>query len=414
VATVSEQPVTATASGENGGSAPATPPPAPRKPRFRWHLSTIPATRSLRVRLTVYYVALLAAAAGGLLIFVNAAAHFTAVPVTIQIPRPTGGFFITQNTLDLAEEQARAETLSRLRYFSILGFGALVLGGIAIGSYAADRALRPITQMAAVARRIGSHNLTERIALEGADDELKQLADSFDDMVSRLDHSFAQQRQFVADASHELRTPLTALQLTLDAVRTDPTASDEDYRQVAENAAAATTRMRRLVEDLLALAERDQPLPHSMVALSSLAESVVDEMEPVAAQRGVSVTSTVPPSAVAAGDQLSLRRALTNLVENGIRYNREGGHVVVEAAPAPPGHVAVAVRDDGIGIPAAGLAHVFDRFYRVDKSRSRAEGGSGLGLSIVAKIAREHGGRVDVESEEGCGSRFILVLPVPR
>jgi heavy metal sensor kinase len=369
------------------------------------------ATRSLRVRLTVYYVALLAAAAGGLLIFVNAAAHFTAVPVTIQVPRPTGGFFITPSILTYAETQARAETLARLRYFSILGFLSLVLGGIAIGSYAADRALRPITQMAAVARRIGSHNLKERIALEGADDELKQLADSFDDMVSRLDQAFAQQRQFVADASHELRTPLTALQLSLDGVRSDANATEADYREVADSAAEATARMRRLVEDLLALAEREQPVAHGMVALSSLAESIVDEMEPVAARRGVTVASTVPASAVAAGDLLSLRRALTNLVENGIRYNRAGGHVVVETAPAPPGRVAVAVRDDGIGIPPEGLPHVFDRFYRVDKSRSRAEGGSGLGLSIVAKIAREHGGRVDVESEVGKGSRFVLTLP---
>jgi heavy metal sensor kinase len=303
--------------------------------------------------------------------------------------------------------------LNRLHYFSVLGFFSLVLGGVAIGSYAADRALRPITQMAAVARRISSHNLKERIALKGADDELHQLADSFDDMVERLDQAFMQQRQFVADASHELRTPLTALQLTLDAVRSDPNATEEDYRAVADSAAEATARMRRLVEDLLALAERDQPPPLGMVAMSSLADSVVEEMEPLAARRGVEVRSTVPGSVVAVGDQLSLRRALTNLVENGIRYNRDGGHVVVEGAAAAPGFVAVAVRDDGIGIPAEGLAHVFDRFYRVDKSRSRAEGGSGLGLSIVAKIAREQGGRVDVDSEPGRGSRFVLTLRAP-
>jgi heavy metal sensor kinase len=383
-------------------------------PRRRLRIPHIGTTRSLRVRLTIYYVALLAGAAAGLLIFVNAAAHLTEVPVTLQIPVPTGGFgIVPQNVIDLAESQARTEMLNRLHYFSVLGFFSLVLGGVAIGSYAADRALRPITQMAAVARRISSHNLKERIDLKGADDELHQLADSFDDMVERLDHAFVQQRQFVADASHELRTPLTALQLTLDAVRSDPAATEEDYRAVADSAAEATARMRRLVEDLLALAERDQPPPHGMVALSSLVDAVVEEMEPLAARRSVSVRSTVPGNAVAMGDQLSLRRALTNLVENAIRYNRDGGHVVVEGAAAAPGFVAVAVSDDGIGIPAEGLAHVFDRFYRVDKSRSRAEGGSGLGLSIVAKIAREHGGRVDVESEPGRGSRFVLTLRAP-
>jgi len=382
-----------------------------RRPRLR--IPHIGRTRSLGVRLTIYYVVLLAGSAAALLIFVNAAAHFTTVPVTIQIPLPAGGFGITQGAVDLAEAQARADTLARLRYFSILGFLALVLGGLAIGSYAAERALRPIGQMAAVARRIGSHNLTERIALEGADDELKQLADAFDDMVDRLDHAFAQQRQFVADASHELRTPLTALQLTIDGVRSDPDATEDDYRQVAASAAEATTRMRRLVEDLLALAERDQPTPHGRVALSSLAESVAEEMEPLAALRNVTVSSSVPGTAIAAGDQLSLRRALTNLVENAIRYNRGGGHVSVEGAAAAPGYVAVAVRDDGIGIPTEALAHVFDRFYRVDKSRSRVEGGSGLGLSIVAKIIREHGGRVDIDSEPGRGSRFVLTLPAP-
>lgn len=391
-------------------------PPKPvghsRRSRLDWHLSSRRATSSLRVRLTIYYVALLAAAAAVLLIFVNVAAHISDTPVAgVQIPTPTGNFVVVPNYIQA--QQAAADTLARLRFFSILGFLALGFGGIAVGSYAADRALRPITQVAAVARRISSHNLEERIALDGPDDELKQMADAFDDMVGRLDQAFAQQRQFVADASHELRTPLTALQLNIDAVRSDPNATDADYREVAESAAAATVRMRRLVEDLLALAERDQPPPHTRVALSSLAESVVDEMEPVAAQREVSVRSAVPANAVAIGDQLSLRRALTNLVENAIRYNRSGGHVMVEAAPAPPEHVAVVVSDDGIGIPADGLAHVFDRFYRVDKSRSRAEGGSGLGLSIVAKIAREHGGRVDVQSEVGKGSRFILTLPAP-
>jgi heavy metal sensor kinase len=387
---------------------------SPPAKHSRWRLPHIGRTRSLGVRLTIYYVILLAGSAAALLIFVNAAAHFTTAPVTIQIPSPAGGFTVTQHAIDVAEEQARAQTLARLRYFSVLGFFALVLGGLAIGSYAAERALRPISQMAAVARRIGSHNLQERIALEGADDELKQLADSFDDMVGRLDQAFAQQRQFVADASHELRTPLTALQLTLDGVRSDPQATEQDYREVAASAAEATTRMRRLVEDLLALAERDQPLPHSRVALSSLAESVADEMEPLAALRSITVTSSVPGNAIAVGDQLSLRRALTNLVENAIRYNREGGHVVIEGAAAPPGHVAVAVGDEGIGIPPEALVHVFDRFYRVDKSRSRAEGGSGLGLSIVAKIARENGGRIDVESEVDRGSRFVLTLPAPQ
>ena len=232
-------------------------------------------------------------------------------------------------------------------------------------------------------------------------------------MVDRLDAAFEHQRQFVGDASHELRTPLTALQVSLDSVRADPDASPSDYRQLADEAAAATARMRRLVEDLLALAETDRPATLGPVSLTSIVEMVVEEMEPLAEQRSISLTTTVPAGLVVLGDQLGLRRAVTNLVDNAIRYNHEGGHVVVEPAPSPPGWISVAVRDDGVGITPAEQSRIFDRFYRVDRSRSRAEGGSGLGLSIVTKIATEQGGRVDVESVPGTGSRFIVTLPTP-
>jgi signal transduction histidine kinase len=306
---------------------------------------------------------------------------------------------------------ARAQTLERLQLFSILGFLALIAGGAAAGSLVAGRALRPISELVGVARRISGRNLKERITLEDADEELQQLGDAFNDMVERLDDAFERQRQFVADASHELRTPLTTLQIALDSVRLDPGASIEDYRQVADDAKAATVRIRRLVEDLLALAEGNAPLPQARVDLASLAEAVAEEMEPLGERRGVQVLSTVSPGTVVLGDPLSLRRALTNLVENGIRYNRQGGHVVIEDAGVSPEWVQVAVRDSGIGIPTEEQARVFDRFYRVDHSRSRAEGGSGLGLSIVTKIATEHGGRIDLQSQPGVGSRFVLTLP---
>jgi len=268
-----------------------------------------------------------------------------------------------------------------------------------------------IYELVAIARRISGRNLKERITLDDADEELRQLGDAFNDMVARLDDAFERQRQFVADASHELRTPLTTLQIALDSVRLDPDASIDDYRHVADDAKAATVRIRRLVEDLLALAEGDGPLPRTRVDLASLAEAVAEEMEPLGLRRGVQVLSSVSPGTVILGDPMSLRRALTNLVENGIRYNREGGHVIVEDAGQSPDWVQVAVRDDGIGIPAEEQGKIFDRFYRVDRSRSRAEGGSGLGLAIVTKIAAEHGGRVDLQSQPGVGSRFVLTLP---
>lgn len=381
---------------------------AERPPRRRQRS----AVSSLRFRLTFWYVSLLALAAGILLIFVNAAAHLASIPVETRLfPDPTTGFVYSQQVVNGAVATARAQTLERLQFFSILGFLVLIFGGAAAGSVVAGRALRPIYELVAVARRVSSRNLKERITLDRADEELRELGEAFNDMVSRLDGAFERQRQFVADASHELRTPLTTLQITLDSVRLDPEATIDDYRQVADDAKAATVRIRRLVEDLLALAEGDVALPRTRVDLASLAEAVAEEMEPLGARRGIQVMCSVSPGTVVLGDPMSLRRALTNLVENGIRYNREGGHVVIEDAGTSAEWVQVAVRDSGIGIPDEEQAKVFDRFYRVDRSRSRAEGGSGLGLSIVTKIAAEHGGRVDLQSEPGVGSRFVLTLP---
>jgi len=366
---------------------------------------------SLRWRIALSYAGLLVFAGALLLFFVNAAARLATIPVeTISIPDPVNGFVYTREFVDTQLAQARSETLERLRFYSILAFCVLAAVGLVVGWVVSGRALKPIGQIAAVARRISDRNLKERIALPGPEDELKQLADSFDAMVDRLDSAFERQRQFVADASHELRTPLTTLQLAVDSVRADPDATVDDYKQLAADVATATSRMRRLADDLLALAETDQPPAMSNVMLGPLAEAIIDELEPLAQNRQVAVASAVPPGVVVYADPLALRRAVRNLVENAIRYNHEGGHVMIEQAAAPPGHVALAVRDDGIGIPDDQLPQIFDRFHRVDRGRSRAEGGSGLGLAIVAKIAAELGGSVSVESQVGLGSRFILLL----
>ena len=291
----------------------------------------------------------------------------------------------------------------------------VVLGGLVVGWVVSGRALRPISRIATVARNISERNLDERIGLVGPDDELKQLADSFDAMVERLGSAFDRERQLVADASHELRTPLTSLQLTLDGVRGDPDATGEDLRRVVDQAAAAAARMRRLVEDMLTLSETGPPPPAVPIALSPLAEAVVEELLPVAASRGVNVASGLPAGTVGVAEPAGLRRALRNLVENGVRYTPPGGSVEIQAAPAPAGFVGIAVRDTGIGIPPELREKVFDRFFRVDRGRSRADGGSGLGLSIVAKVMRDCGGAVHVESAPGHGSRFTILVPAaPR
>jgi signal transduction histidine kinase len=379
-----------------------------RPPRVRQG----PPASSLRWRIAVTYTGLLIVAAGILLLFVNAAARLATIPgEQVQLLDPVNGFGYPATVVNQQAAIAHQQTLDQLRFYSILGFAIILAGGLVVGWIVSGRALQPIGQMAEVAERITGSNLKERIGLQGPDDELKRLADSFDDMVDRLDREFDRQRQFVADASHELRTPLTALQLGIDSVRADPAAGVDDYRRVADDAAEATQRMRRLVEDLLALADGSVLPPPAPVALGPMAEAVVEELEPLALASGVHVGTAVPAGIVAVGDASSLRRVLRNLVENAIRYNREGGHVMVELAAAPPGYTGVAVRDDGIGIPPEAQPRIFDRFYRVDRGRSRAEGGSGLGLSIVAKIVAMMGGSVAVESTPGQGSRFTVILP---
>jgi signal transduction histidine kinase len=371
-----------------------------------------PPQSSLRWRIALTYTGLLIVAAGILLLFVNAAARLASIPgEQVTLANPVTGFAFPATVVEQQAAIAHQQTLDQLRFYSILGFVVILAGGLVVGWMVSGRALRPIGQIASVAERISASNLKERIGLDGPDDELKRLADSFDDMVDRLDREFERQRQFVADASHELRTPLTALQLGIDSVRADPNAGIDDYRRVADDAAEATLRMRRLVEDLLALADGSPPPAPAPVALGPLAEAVCEELEPLAAARSVHVASAVPAGIVALGDSGSLRRVLRNLVENAIRYNHDGGHVMVELAAAPPGYAAIAVRDDGIGIPAEAQPRIFDRFFRVDRGRSRAEGGSGLGLSIVAKLVASMGGSIALESAPGQGSRFILVLP---
>ena len=299
--------------------------------------------RSLRVRLTLYLTGMLALTAGLLLLFVNAAAHLARPPIT-DLPVLVNGEVYNAQVVNAAQVQEQEEALSRLRIFSLVGFVGIVVGGAAIGSVIAGRALHPVTEMAEVAGRITDRNLKERIDPDLLDDELHRLASAFNDMVDRLDQAFEHQRQFVGDASHELRTPLTALQVSLDSVRADPAATPTDYRQLADEAAAATARMRRLVEDLLALAETDRRPAMGPVSLSSIVDMVVEEMEPLAQQGEVSLVSSVPAGMVVIGDQLELRRAVTNLVENAIRYNHPGGHVAVEAVATQPGWTSIAVR----------------------------------------------------------------------
>ncbi len=321
-------------------------------------------------------------------------------------------------------ERARASFLWTLA--AVLPLGLLLAGGG--GWVLARRALRPVDAMTLAARRIEAENLAERLQGGETDDELGRLAQTLNEMLERLEAAFAQIRRFSADASHELRTPLTILRGEIEVALRAPRAPEE-YRLVLQSALQEVERLGRLAEDLLLLSRADGGALHpenGPVELDHLVEEAARQGEILARERGVQVKLTALEPLVAQGDAKLLKQLLLNLVDNAVKYTRAGGIVSLALCtggpnskfeirnsnlPAEAGRWAeIAVQDTGPGIPAEALAHIFDRFYRVDEARSREVGGAGLGLCIAKTIAELHGGRIGVESTPGAGSTFRVFL----
>ncbi len=305
--------------------------------------------------------------------------------------------------------------------------GMTLVISFAGGFWLADRAMRPVKTIAGKARSIGETDLSQRFNLPQKD-EIGQLAGTFDSMLARLEAAFNRQRQFTADASHELRTPLTIINLETSRALAAPRPVKE-YQRALGVIRSENELMSQLVNDMLTLARMDaqQAPPHTEpLDLSELALDVIERLAPLAARHEIQLEAGELPEVVISGDRQSLIQMLTNLVENAIKYTAQNGpgktrQVVVETGSDPARTVGwVRVTDTGPGIPREHLDHLFDRFYRVDKSRARdgssrddaSPAGSGLGLAIVEGIAKLHGGTIDVESEPGEGSVFEITFPL--
>ena len=309
-------------------------------------------------------------------------------------------------------ESIRQTTLGQLRTISALGLALIAIVG-GIGAYwIAGRALRPLTEVSQTARHVSASTLDTRLALKDApDDEIKELAEAFDTMLDRLKRAFDEQGRFVSDAAHELRTPLTTLRTNIEVTYSDPDATLDDYKEIAPVLERTLARLEQLVSDLLIMATEEGSLVYGEVALKPLVEDVLHDLKPVADQQQVKLNLAGDSEVTVHGHGPLLARAFSNLVENGIRYDATGGEVEVTVHRAS-GCAMVTVSDTGIGIPMEEQSNIFNRFYRVDRSRSRHKGGAGLGLSIVAHIAQLHGGQIRVESTPGIGSKFTLQLPL--
>jgi heavy metal sensor kinase len=308
-----------------------------------------------------------------------------------------------------------ADTMSRdLTAFAwqLTGTGAAVLAvGLAGGWLISRRILRPIASIAATASRISADNLSARIDADRVDRELADLARVLNDTFGRLEAAFERQARFTADASHELRTPLAVIRSQAELTLLRPRTPDV-YQEALNTCLKAACRMTDLVEGLLTLARADagrDSLPPDGVELDRVAADAVDLCRPLAAEKGVRLTTDAEPVAVR-GDASALARVVGNLVANAIRYNRPEGEVYVTVR-AEGDDAVLFVRDTGEGIPEEHHAQLFERFYRVDRARSRATGGNGLGLAIAKAVVEAHGGTIGLKSVVGKGSTFWVRLP---
>src|SRR5580658_2644555 len=327
---------------------------------------------------------------------------------------PVGPAATQTDTLQIAIDVSQKEKLlARYRFW----FWAILLASFAIfpllGYQIALRGIRPVEEMATTARHISSTNLRERILPEGYPFELASLASTFNQMLDRLEESFERISRFSADIAHDLRTPVNNIRGEAEVALARSRTAGE-YREVIESFLEEAVRLSDLIGDLLFLARSESPLTHlrrEPVDVSELLGGVQEYYEASAADGGVSLTTTVVDKPVIAElDRTLLQRAVGNLVSNALANTPPGGAVVM-GTRADPSTICIEVSDTGVGIPAEALPKVFDRFFRVDSSRSQGSGGTGLGLAIVQSIVQLHGGNVQIWSQPGEGTRVTLHMP---
>ncbi|HET8580519.1 MAG TPA: ATP-binding protein [Nitrospiraceae bacterium] len=300
------------------------------------------------------------------------------------------------------------EYLDRLRTTLFLGGGLLTLLAGFAGYFLAARALAPIDKITNTARRISIQDLAARLNLPDNGDEVSRLANTFDEMLARIESGFARERQFTTNASHELRTPLTVMQTILGFVREGERPAQE-YRQALDDLAEEADRLQGMVEDLLQLArgEKGVALNREEIDLALLLADVADSLRPLAENKRLELTCDLPPSLVVSGDTDQLIRLTVNLLDDAIKFTEKGS--ITMSAHEQDGYAVIEVADTGIGIPPEHLSHIFERFYTVESARSSS--GSGLGLSIAMQIVQAHGGRLEVQSIVGRGTKFTVYLP---
>ena len=305
------------------------------------------------------------------------------------------------------------DTLKNLAIILWTAVPSVLLLTALIGRFIARRALKPVAKITQTAKDIGSGaNLSQRIPVPEVKDEIGELALTFNSMMDRLESSFSQMRQFSSDASHELRTPLTVLkgqsELTLGKER-----KPKEYQEVISSNLEEIQYMSKVLEDLFMLSKSDEnqiALDYESVDLKLLIEEICRHAQIIASEKNIKIITAYIERIQVYGDPVRLRQMIWNVIVNGIKYTQPDGEVTISLQEKKD-IALITIQDNGIGISNSDLPLIFNRFYRVDKARSREEGGTGLGLSICKFIVDAHKGSIDIESTLGEGTKFKIKLP---
>jgi len=332
--------------------------------------------------------------------FLNAVIDAHGRAFLVQLGTPTGEVY---------------ETLDAFRQY-LLWLAPLVLLIAAVGgNWLSHRALTPVDALTRTARTINVNNLGRRLETPGTGDELQRLSETLNEMLARIESSVQRITEFTADASHELRTPVALIRAEAE-VALGRQRTDEEYRSALQHVLTESERMTRMLEQLLALVRADsgsETIEMADVDIAELARETVGRWQKIAASHGLLLVGVIPRESIrVAGDSLALRRVLDILLDNSVKYSAPPGEITLTVDSAP-GQVLVHVRDNGAGLPVEEHAKIFERFYRVDKARSRQMGGAGLGLSIAQWIIHQHRGTISVRSSLGRGAEFSVELPSP-
>jgi signal transduction histidine kinase len=339
-----------------------------------------------------------------------------AVPAAQYPLSPSDATAARQRFADLTTIVANAQdhTLHTLEVESGLALGVMAVASLGLGWMIAGRALRPVHRITQAARQLSEETLHKRIALDGPDDELKELADTFDAMLARLDRAFASQRRFVANASHELRTPLATERVLIDEALANRQANRDELRSILEDLRTNAEQTERLIAALLLLARSQQGVENwTATDLADLARQVVDRAGAEAVTAGVEITTDLMP-APATGDPALLQRLIGNLVENGIRHNLPTGGWLKVHSGTEGLRPRLQVTSSGYALVPEHVPAFLEPFRREGAERTGTGGGFGLGLSIVQSVVDAHGGHLSIAARPDGGLDVVVLLPAPR